>query len=137
MERYLWFEGKVSPRAMEHIRDGLPTDQPQHTELLFVGFAYADLPLGKQFDIVFPRDQPQKGVRCECRIVAATQQWGKPLSEVPHGWKTICMVEFPQGVPELVRELPVVDGWHKNARWVCVCDAATWACLKGGKTYAS
>lgn len=77
-ERFLWFEGKVSRRAMEHIKDGLPADRPPQTELLFVGFAYADLPFGKRFDVVFPRDRPQDGVQCECRIVAATQQWGKP-----------------------------------------------------------
>ena len=133
LERYLWFEGKVSPRAMEHAKSGLPADRPPHAELLFVGFAYADLPLGKQFDVVFPKDRPQEGVRCESRIVAATQQWGKPLTEIPDGWKTICLVEFPHGIPEFVRELPVVDDWHKNAKWVCVCDAATWDCLKRGE----
>jgi hypothetical protein len=130
LERYLWFEGKASPRATEKVKGGLPADLPPHTELLFVGFAYADLPLGRRFSVVFPRDRPQYGVRCECRIIAATQQWGKPLSEVPDGWKTICMVQFPDGIPELVRQLPVVDDWYQNKNWVCVCDETTWECLK-------
>lgn len=129
-ERFLWFEGKVSPEAMGHVRAGLPTVWPPHTEVLFVGFAYADLPLDKRFDAVFPRDRPREGVQCECRIIAATHQWGKPLLEIPHGWKTICVVEFPNGTPELIRQLPVVNGWHQNGDWVCVTNDATWEKLK-------
>lgn len=129
-ERYLWLEGRVSPASMELIRVGLPSTQPSNTEVVFVGFAYADLPFTKRFGVVFPRERPHEGVRCECRILAATQQFSKPLSEVPHGWKTICMVHFPDGIPQLVRELPVVDAWHQNKQWVCICDEETWERLK-------
>jgi len=96
----------------------------------FVGFAYADLPFTKRFDVVFPKGRPQDGVRCVCRIIAATQDFGKPFPEIPHGWKTICLIQFTGGMPRLVRQLPVVDSWYQNKEWVCICDEATWDHLK-------
>ncbi len=129
-DRYLYLEGKVSPKSLELIKAGFSSLRPPDTEVIFVGFSYADLPLTKQFDIVFPRGKPQDGVCCKCRVIAVTQQWGKPFLEVPHGWNTICMIEFPEGIPELVHQLPVVDGWYQNKDWVCICDETTWESLK-------
>jgi hypothetical protein len=129
-ERYLWLEGRVSPPSMDVIKAGLPPTRPADTEVVFVGFAYADLPFSKRFDVVFPTGKPQDGVHCECRIIAATQQFSKPLPEIPHGWKTICVVHFARGIPELIRQLPVVDSWYQNDERVCICDEATWEYLK-------
>jgi hypothetical protein len=129
-QRYLWLEGKVSPASMSLIQPGLPSMRPSQTEVVFVGFAYADLPFSKRFDVVFPKDKPEDGVRCSCRIVAATQQFAKPFTEVPHGWSTICAIHFPEGVPHLVQQLPVVDGWGRNSEWVCICDEETWEHLR-------
>jgi len=129
-QRYLCLEGKVSPTSMELVKSGLPSKRLPDTEVVFVGFAYADLPFTKQFDVVFPQGRPQDGVRCECRVIAATQQFSKPFPEIPSGWKTICLVHFATGIPQLVQQLPVVDAWHQNNEWVCVCDEATWEHLK-------
>ena len=137
-ERYLWFEGKVSQRAMAAVRrleapgqPALPATSPPDSEILFVGFAYADLPVGKEFDFVFPKGEPQKGESCRSKIIAATQQFSKPMEEVPHGWKTICLVHFPAGIPPLVKDLPVVDSWYEGQEWVCVCGTLTWQHLTG------
>jgi hypothetical protein len=131
-QRYLWFEGRVSPASMKFIKAGLPAKRnwPSNTEVVFVGFAYANLPFTKQFEVVFPRDRPQDGVRCECKIIAATQQIAKPLQWIPQGWKTICLVQFADDIPQLVQELPTVDGWYQNSDRVCICDEATWQHLK-------
>lgn len=131
-ERYLWLEGRVSSASMERIKAGLPATQQPDTETLFVGFAYADLPFTKRFDVVFPKGRPQDGISCECRVVAATQQWGKPFPSIPAGWKTICVIHFAGGIPQLVQRLPVVDRWYQNAEWVCICDKETWEHLKKG-----
>jgi hypothetical protein len=129
-ERYLWFEGKVSPRSIELARPGLPPTRPADTEVLFVGFAYADLPFGKQFDVIFPKGRPQDGIRCECRVIAATQEFSKPFPEIPHGWRTICVVHFAGGIPQLVQQLPTADAWYQNDTSVCICDETTWELLK-------
>lgn len=125
-QRYLSLEGIVSPARMELIKAGLSSALPSSTEVVFVGFAFADLALTKQFDIVFPKDKPQDGVRCVSRITSVTQEMGRPFPEMPHGWKTICAIHFPDGVPSLVKQLPVVDDWYQNKNWVCICDEHTW-----------
>ena len=129
-ERYLWFDGKLSPGVFKAIKSGLPGDIPPRSVVLFVGFSYATLPIGKCFDVVFPMGQPALGVKCRSRIHAVTQQWAKPFDQVPHGWKTICVVEFPDGVPPLVESLPSIDAWYQNEDRVCVCDEVTWERLK-------
>jgi len=129
-KRYLCLEGRVSPASMDLIKPCLPSTRPADTEVVFVGFAYADLPFSKRYDIVFPKGSPRDGVRCECRIIAATQELRKPFPEIPHGWKTICVVHFARGIPELVQKLPMVDAWYQNREWVCICDEVTWEYLK-------
>jgi hypothetical protein len=129
-EWYLWMEGILSAKARGAIQQGLLDPMPPNSEILFVGFSYADLPLGKEFEIIFPRNRPSLGLICRSRIVSATQEWGQPFSEIPHGWKTIAVVQFPGGIPQLVRELPTVDGWYENEEWVCLCNRETWECLK-------
>jgi hypothetical protein len=129
-QRYLWFEGRVSPASKELITPGLPFIGPPDTEVLFVVFGYADLPFPKRFDVVFPKGRPQDGVRCECTFIAGRKQFSELLPEIPHGWKTNCVVHFAGGIPQLVQQLPVVDAWHQNDEWVCICDEATWEHLK-------
>jgi hypothetical protein len=129
-QRYLWLEGRASGASMEWIKAGLSETRSPNTEVIFVGFAYADIPFSKRFDIVYPKGRPQDGIRCECRVVAATQQFSKPFPDIPHGWKTICLIHFPGGVPQFVLRLPEVDAWYENEDWICICDEATWEHLK-------
>jgi hypothetical protein len=129
-ERYLWMEGILSAKARGAIRQGLSDPVPPNSEIVFVGFSYADLPLGKEFEIIFPRNRPDLGLSCRSRIVAATQQWGKPFHEIPHGFKTIAVIQFPDEIPQLVRELPTVSSWYESNDWVCLCNRDTWECLK-------
>lgn len=129
-ERYLRLESKVSPTSMTLIKSGLPSVLPPATKVFFVQYAYADLPFTKQFDVVFPKGRPQDGVRCKCRVIAATDQISRPLLEIPHGWKTICAVHFSGDIPELIQQLPEVDAWYEHREWVCLCDEETWIHLK-------
>jgi hypothetical protein len=131
-QRYLWLEGRVSPTSMKFVKRGLPSRRkwPPNTEVVFVGFAYTDLPFTKQFDVVFPRDKPQDRIRCECKIIAATYQLCKPLTKIPHGWKIICLIHFAGGTPRMVQQLPIVDSWHQHREYVCICDESTWEYLK-------
>lgn len=128
-QRYLVLEGKASPAAVESVKAGLPSVKLNNAEIIFVQFAYADLPFTKRYDVVFPRGRPQDGVRCSCEVVAATQQFAKPSPDIPHGWKTICLIHFINGIPPLIQNLPVVDAWYESDRCVCICDELVWAHL--------
>ena len=118
-QRFLVASGIASAKVLAAVRTGLLIAPSPNGRILLFGFAYADLALRKAFAFVFPRDRPQDAVATEAVIAAVTQQWGKPFDELPHGWKTISLVEFPRGVPAVVDALPVVDGWDDSGVEVC------------------
>lgn len=125
-ERILDVEGRASPSALAIVGAGLPKGRPIDSEILFISFAFADIPIGQTFSLLFPKDNPNAVTRTCCTITAVTQQFGKPLGEVPHGWKTVCLVQFDGGVPEIVRSLPEVNGWYEGRAIICMCDEDAW-----------
>ncbi len=129
-QQYLYIKGKVSSSSLDLIKSGLPIEKSNNTEILFVGYAFADVPVGKSFSMIFQNDNPHKAIRCESNIVAVTQQWGKPLEVIPYGWKTICIIEFPQGIPDIVKNLPIIDTWFDNSNYICICDEDAWEAIK-------
>lgn len=134
-ERVLCLEGFVSAKAMAQVSAGLPATKPENAEAFFVQFAYADLPIGKEFQVAFLKSKPEAFVNCLSKITAVTQQFGKPFNEVPHGWKTICYIQFPTKSPELLKQLPTVDAWYQNTETVCLSSLETWQAIavKGAK----
>jgi len=124
-ERFLFTRGIVSEKALTLVRNGLSLSPSPNGRLLFLGFTYADLDLGKTFSFVFPDKRPQDAVATEAVITAATEQWGTPLEGLPHGWKTIALVEFPLGVPTLIETLPVIDEWYGSDVIVCLANQET------------
>src|SRR5581483_5110290 len=118
-ERFLILQGKVSNEALALVRNGLPSTWDDKSIPLFVSYAYADLPLGKEFTRVFPPKAPAQAVETLAKVIAVTQQFNKPFDEIPHGWKTITLFEFPRGIPELVDQLPTVGAWGELSDGQC------------------
>ena len=125
-QRFLCLGGFVSPNTIAQVATGLPKENPKDSEVFFVKFAYADLPIGKEFQVAFLKSRPEKFVNCMSKIVAVSQRLGKPFSEVPHGWKTICCIQFLEEIPELLRQLPVLDAWCYSENAVCLSSLETW-----------
>jgi hypothetical protein len=125
-ERVLIVEGRASATVLFHVRGALPKELPANSEVLLMSFAYADLPIGRTFEFLFPTGSPHSLTRTRCEIIAITQQYAKPFDEVPHGWKTICLVKFAEGLPGIIESLPMVNGWHENRNTVSLCDADVW-----------
>lgn len=125
-DRYLWIEDRTSAKTRKLVRKGLPASISPNSRVCFVGYSYADLPLPKEFNTLFCVNRDEcvfDYERDDCthfrphhlasaipvlsRINAVTQQFAIPEHEISHGWKTICVVEFPSGVPEQIDQLPV------------------------------
>lgn len=156
-ERFLWLMGRLTPSFSgkgknphfgEQMRRALPVEWPSTSRICFVSYAYATLPLNKEFDTmfsvidkeqVFDYDRPDctsfrenhlaGAVAVTSRILAVTQQFLTPESEILEGWKTICLIDFPSGVPEMIEQLPELKGWEIPNTWVCLCNYATWSAL--------
>jgi hypothetical protein len=145
--RYLWLEGRLLPRLEAKIRRGLPVEWPSSSRICLVGYVYATLPLPKDFDTMFAVNLHEckhdferdclsfrlhhlaNAVAVHSRILAATHQFNIPDKEMAGGWKTVCLIDFPAGVPQMIEELPEVEGWGESRQWVCLCDYPTWAAL--------
>jgi len=126
-QRVLWVEGRASQAALHAIaqpNSKFPGFQRPGRDLYFISFSYADLPRGKTFDIAFLEGHPATAFPGIVEIVAITQQFSMEWDEVPHGWKTICDLEFVPDVRHPLLQLPFVDGWYENKRRVGLCSRA-------------
>ncbi len=74
--------------------------------------------------------RPHAGSAGTPRLFSALE-FGQPFDLVPHGWKTICLLDFPTGLPSLVERLPVIEDWYGSLpdREVVLCSNETWAAL--------
>jgi len=143
-QRWMNVEGHLSSRAKRLVHKGLPASLPQNSRVCFLSYAYADLQFPKEFDRMFRYHRDEMVVRqseesdvafrprqlatvlTTCvRIIAGTQQYSLPLEEIPDGWKTICVLEFPEGVPAMIDELPTVNGWGESREAVALCSQKT------------
>lgn len=61
----------------------------------------------------------------ECRLLGVTQEFGARWTEIPAGWRTVCVLRFPRGVPELIEGLPIIDSWTQGERAVGLCSSDT------------
>jgi hypothetical protein len=134
-ERYLWLEGFVSESALRHVRRAIQPTWPPSAHWFFVGYAYADLPISKTFEMAYPFRKPERAEPTTAVIQAVTQQFSRRFDSVPHGWKTITLFDFPRGCPQSIARLPILDAWtFALEESVCLADRATVdALLSGGR----
>jgi len=124
--RYLVIAGIVSSNTLSSIQAGLPAQWPSNCHPCFVWYSYEDIPVGTKFDFVFLRTNPASFVNATTKIVAVTQQYAKPLDFIPHGWKTICLIEFPIDALSLIEKLSEIDTWDKQERTeICLATKET------------
>lgn len=129
-ERYLIVFGKASQEVIELVKDDLPDVFSENTGIVFIDFAVADYPVGTIFTKVFRKEDVSICENANCRIVGVTQQFAKPVSEISHGWKTICAVEFTPSIPSLIQDLPEIDDWYDERKdRICLSSEQTWQTL--------
>ena len=133
-QRFLRLEGFASDSVLSAVAAGLPDHIDSDSRVCFVSFSYADLPIPKRFDLVFDLLNPNRAERAEVVIAAATQQFATPVDMLDHGWKTICVIAFPGGVPLLVDEMPTVDSWYESDVNLGLCEASCFTAVVANLT---
>ena len=128
-DRILCLEGSVSDRIFNSVKAGLPFGC-KAAECYFVTFSYADLPLPKQFEVIFMLAQPDQADIAPVVIKAVTQQFSRAWDSVPHGWKTICWLENATSHSKILRAMPQVDGWYVKAPTIGLASRDTWSAFK-------
>ena len=109
-------EGRVERRVREALRDVLPPDLPETCVVLMAQYAEMTIPVGTRFTAAQRRRQTTTRVACDATLLAVTQEWDVLWDEVPQGWKTAVVVDFPNGAPAIIEALPWVDGWILSSR---------------------
>ena len=126
-DRVLLIEGIAAQSALQKLRSGLPSELASNERAVFASFAYADIPTGQRYDCWFWQDTPERVERATTIVVAATQEFGEPFDGLPHGWKTVAVLRFPDGVPSIVDELPTVRAWYESPRLLLLASSDTYA----------
>lgn len=91
--------------------------------------SYADLYIGKAFDIVYQHNDVGKGVKCRAVILAIIHEWAKiPVPYVGQGHRSICLIDFPNGFPNIITDLPEIDNGKDSYlnNGVALCNIDTW-----------
>ena len=76
---------------------------------VFSLYAYADLYLNKKFDVVFDIDYPEKSAITGFRIKQSIFEGRLPIDAISHGHKHLFILEFENGVPDLIYDLYKTD----------------------------
>lgn len=95
-------------------------------------FAYAQLPLGTRFEITFSIGHPQVAVARPADLLAVIAEWVPlPMPFVDAGHRTICLFDFPHGIPQIVHELPLVEQYMQGTsdQQVGLSNETTWRML--------
>jgi len=99
---------------------------------LLASYAYADLYVGKTFDVAYQYNDVGMAVRCKAVVLAIIHEWaGIPVPYVGSGHKSICMIDFPEGIPKPIIDLPEIDKYKSINldNRVALCNEDTWNLL--------
>lgn len=81
--------------------------------VLFCDYAESDIPIDHVFNMITNvNNEPV----FEGRMIlnSVTQSYFVPFDQIPCGHKTICKFEFPEGIPECIESLPIINRWKFN-----------------------
>jgi hypothetical protein len=105
---------------------------PRTSRYVAVSFAYAQLPVGKTFDMLFPARRPEEAIRSQIVLTAVINQYVPlPMPFLEAGHRSICLFDFPAGVPAIIQTLPTVGQMIQQSptKNVWVSSTETWQCL--------
>ncbi len=97
-------------------------------EHFLVSFAYADIFIGKTFEIAFHPNNPNEGIRCKSIIRAILNEYLLfPVDRVECGHKSICLIDFPDGIPNIISQMKQVTRFMQAeySERVFLCNAGT------------
>ncbi len=117
--------GRPSARARAALAAGLRVEADDCEVTCFASYSPATFAVGTVFGAVFSTERPDAWASTECRLLGVTQEFGARWAEIPAGWRTVCVLRFPRGVPELIKGLPMIDSWSQGQRAVGLCTEDT------------
>jgi hypothetical protein len=126
--RKIFLEGVISPRIEKLVKSKLRLVAKANERICALSLANDDFPIEFVFEVMFLESDLGEALHTPCVVKAITQQMFKPMDKIPYGWKTFTLFSFPDGVPFLIQNLPIVDDWYQYERGkrVCLSSKETW-----------
>lgn len=83
-----------------------------HSIYFYNLYAYEDIPIGKEYDVIGVMDssfniREKTLISCKSKIIGSLYAKSKhfPMDVVPNGHSTICLINFPDGIPGIINTL--------------------------------
>ena len=157
--RYLFLEGRIDLKLVKRIANRIPCLNPETSRYFYVDYAFDSLPIPTEFNTMFSVYLPEciyppyldtgnddDYVAPDClsfrehhlatvsktRIVVLsviTMPYCWPDQYLASGWKSICLIDFPLGVPEMIDDLEYIETWGHYEKAVCICNYNTWEAM--------
>ncbi|WP_264529062.1 hypothetical protein [Flavobacterium sp. N502540] len=82
---------------------------PENTILLDITGCYQDIPINYSYDFIFRSDNIED---CDSTIAIIKKVYAfgaKEIDQIPSKWSVIALIEFPNGIPSLIKNKKIND----------------------------
>ena len=113
-------------KAIDHY-ENIPQTRTQ--VYCFSSFSYADLDDGKIFDVIYLENKIASGIKQKIIIQSFINEWAVlPMGGVGHGHRSICLLNFPDGIPDIISQIPIIYDVNQRTTGVIahLCSEETW-----------
>jgi hypothetical protein len=100
--------GVLAPKIIENLN--IPVKISNSSVVLLLGFANFSIKPGAKFNFLKTKDIKYE---ISATLEYITQQYSRPFSEIPLGWKTIVVINIDKG-RSYFDALPIVEGWYES-----------------------
>ncbi|MFN4198075.1 MAG: hypothetical protein ACK4FS_03510 [Flavobacterium sp.] len=84
---------------------GLSTKIPKTSQYLGTGRFGFDIPEGVELDVIFPKSNPIAFIKTKAVLKWFSVNANIKTDYLPTGYSGICLIDFPEGKPELLKNL--------------------------------
>ena len=85
-------------------------------------YAYDDIPLPKRFGTIFQIDNTSNYIHLDYIVTQAVFNGWMPVNEISRGHKHICIIEFPNEMPDIFLSVPLFDETLQKGIQLGFCD---------------
>ena len=96
------------------------------------GFAYADIPAGQEYEVVMRINEgiidQESVISCKAIVLCFFSEFKmQPIAYAWHGYHAGCLIQFPDGIPDLIQEMYEITEKKsiKITQEICLCTLET------------
>ena len=96
----------------------------EHTIWLFVGYSFTEYKIGDSFDIFIKESDQTWNHDYELKLQRVFDEFGRSYTNIPEGYKTICLFDCSPSIPAYIKNLPTLKTWDVNDSSLYLCNHA-------------